>query len=161
MTFWVFIMFLALVVYQDFKERMVYWWVFPLLLILAYFTYSIVNIEAITSNFLFVITQLLGVTLYIRFREKQWLWMGDKYLGLGDILFFLLPVVLLAPANFVVFFMSSLLLGIFVYLIVRVGFKKSITIPLAGLQASMMMAYIGGIQLNVLPEFNNDAWVLK
>jgi hypothetical protein len=87
--------------------------------------------------------------------------MGEKYLGLGDILFFLVPMLFFAPANFVVFFMGSLVLSMLAFVLIKVSFKKRITIPLAGVQALMMLGYIASIQVNWLPEFNNDAWVLR
>lgn len=161
MTFWIFILFLSIVIFQDFKERKVYWWAFPGLLISAYFSFNIVSTDALLSNFLFVATQLLGITIYIRFREKRWVWMGDKYLGLGDILFFLIPLILFAPINFVLFFMISLFIGILVYTFIKVSLNKNITIPLAGLQALMLIVYLACIHLKIAPQFDNDTWLLR
>tara|TARA_R110000850_G_scaffold177270_2_gene303137 strand:- start:216 stop:494 length:279 start_codon:yes stop_codon:yes gene_type:complete len=61
-----------------------------------------------------------------------------KYLGLGDILFFLLLALGLTTEVFLVFYLSSLILS----LVLGLVFYKNRTIPLAGIQSVLLSTVI-------------------
>ena len=96
---------LSVIIYQDFKSREISWFLIPLLLTIgctnalinidftSFLTYSSINLTTVILN-------LLGVTIFVSLKEKKITNIVDSYLGLGDILFFLVLTVLFSPINF-------------------------------------------------------------
>lgn len=136
---------LSVVIYQDFKNREISWFLIPLLLIIGitnalisidykdFLTYAGINLAIVMLN-------LLGVTLFISLKEKKIKNIIDTYLGLGDILFFFVLTVLFSPFNFILFFIGSILLTSLVYIIVMLFDKiKQPLIPLAGAMSLVLI----------------------
>ena len=85
---------LGIVVFQDFKSREISWFLIPLLLIgfTVYGLRQIAMMEFLTYfgiNFMLVAVNLLCVTLFVSLKEKKPTNILKNYLGLGDVLFFL------------------------------------------------------------------------
>jgi len=138
---------LGFIVYEDFKFRAVTWYLFPLLAVII----LIENIVVYTSvmswqnfiiNFVFIIVQLIAVTLYLSMKNKKWIWIWEEYLGLGDILFLLVLCLFFSPLNLIVFYLSSLILTVIAVLLLRKIYPSFAVIPLAGLQSGFLAALI-------------------
>src|SRR5690606_28427269 len=120
--FVIFIGLLSVVIYQDFKNREISWFLIPLLLIIGV-TNALISIDYkdfltyAGINLTIVILNLLSVTLFISIKEKKIKNIIDTYLGLGDVLFFFVLTVLFSPFNFIIFFIGSVLLTSIVYII--------------------------------------------
>lgn len=139
---------LLVVVYQDFKSRAISWFLIPLLLMVV-LTNAVmsINIQELTIfsviNLLLVLVNLLGVTLIISLKEKKIKNIINSYLGLGDVLFFLVLTTLFSPINFVVFFIGSIFLITLIYGGVILFRKQQNTlIPLAGAMSLVLIAVL-------------------
>jgi hypothetical protein len=126
---------LVLLVYQDFKDRLVDWYIFPILF-MSGITYDFqfshqFNVIPLLIGIQFLGIQLLSITAYFSLKHKRLTGIIDTQIGLGDILcwFSLLPY--FSVVNFIVFYISSLLLSILIYTL----FLTKETIPLAGIQS--------------------------
>ncbi|MGE0562540.1 MAG: hypothetical protein AB7O47_12045 [Flavobacteriales bacterium] len=136
---------LALVVFQDFKSRSISWFLIPLLLI-TFVGYGLLNLqvqELLTFsgiNIAIVLTNLLGVTLLVWIKEKELKNIVDSYLGLGDVLFFLVLTTVFSPLNFMLFYLGSVLLTTLVYgAIILFNKEKQTLIPLAGAMSILLI----------------------
>ena len=121
------------VFFQDLKEREVSLWVLVLSILSAGFL-SPLRMEIILINVLFISVQVLAVYTYCRVRNKDSLL---KTLGMGDILFFLVPTLLLELPALVIFFIVSLLICVLLSFL----FKWE-TIPLAGIQSICLLFWL-------------------
>lgn len=132
---------LLLIAYQDFKYRYINVW--PLVFLMSFaLTLGIqsIGLVAVVKNALingaFIGLQLLGVSLYFSIKAKRLINITSEQIGWGDILFFLPLTCLLGFEWFVFFYISSLILILIFYLILKMTFVlKNETIPLAGGQA--------------------------
>ena len=129
---------LGVIAFQDFKYRAVSWVVFPVLLMLVVvgaFQQNSVGyiVEQLLFNFLFVVSQLLMLTIYFSIKNHKATNIFNTYLGLGDVLFFVVLAASFSFLNFVFVYIFSLLSVAVVYLFYRL-LKKNATsqIPLAG-----------------------------
>ncbi len=133
---------LGYITIQDFKERQVYWFLFPLASILLGLVHFLNTAEPlaflnyIALNVLFV-TLILGV-LYLTTRiifKKRFL---NHSLGLGDILFFYAFAIGFPTITFVILFTNAILFALLLFFV----FKKKLhlqTVPLAGLMSSFLI----------------------
>ncbi|WP_163408511.1 general secretion pathway protein [Flavobacterium ajazii] len=122
----------ALVLYQDFKSRLVYWFLYPIMGVLA-FTIQLGNVPleiAFTNfgfNLLFVILILAVSAAYIKFRNLEL----KNTIGLGDVLFFIFIAGAFSIVSFLVLFVFSLVFSLMLHLVLN-NRKKQATVPLAG-----------------------------
>ncbi len=135
---------LLLISYQDFKDRAVWWWLFPLVMIMGvgkgwspddYFI-------SIGFNLGFLLIQWLGLSLYFSVKHREWTNIIDRQLGLGDVLLLLGLATVFSPINFLLFYIVSIVFS----LIIAIAFgwhKQGKTIPLAGLQAICWIIVLG------------------
>ncbi len=126
---------LITVFYQDTKDRLVYWFLYPIIGILVfaiqldYVPMEIIFINA-GLNLLFV-TLLLGASfVYTRFRKLTF----ESAIGLGDILFFVFVSFTFSTVSFIVLFVFSLLFSLLLNFIFQNKNQKK-TVPLAGYMA--------------------------
>jgi hypothetical protein len=142
-------MVLAWMVYQDFRFRGIYWWLFPLLLMLFVFDAVlrlsfIGTVMAAGSNVLFLAVQMLLLSGYVSLRKKRLTNIFKGYLGLGDLLFLLCLSFCFSFLNYILFYLLSLMLVIVLTLVFNGhsggGQKK---IPLAGYQALFFILLMG------------------
>ncbi len=149
----VFIGLLFSIVYQDFKERKVSAYLFFILIILGgymhftkqYITSYLFNLIVNTSLIL-LLTIVLAI--YSSFVLKVKL---QEAIGLGDILFFFILAVSFPTATFLVILSSSLIFSFLLFTFLKSSLKNK-TVPLAGLQALFLGAFIGS---NLLFNFIN------
>ncbi|MFC3197332.1 hypothetical protein ACFOET_06885 [Parapedobacter deserti] len=132
---------LAAVVWQDFKNRAVYVWIFPLLAGLAVIQsvmLGVFSLAATAANLAIIVLQLCLLNLLMYTRTKKWLMHGEQWIGWGDIAFFAVLACCFSTVNFVIFHVLSLLI-ILVGALVAMAFGRfSVHIPLAGGQAALL-----------------------
>ena len=137
-TFFLLLIPLLIIVYQDFKQRSISWWTIPFLIFFGiiqsmYFNDYQEGIQYFFTNCLFIVFQYLVLTIYFSIKEKQLVQIIDRWIGLGDWLFFVGLATLFSPVHFIMFFISSIIFVLFVFLILKCFFLKKLkTIPLAG-----------------------------
>jgi len=132
-------------VYQDFKYRGIYWWMFPILLLLmAMATVQVLGGAATISqaikNSLFLGLQFAVLTGYISIKQKKLTNIFDGFFGLGDLLFLVVLCFGFSFLNFVLFYLLSLM--VIILLTAFFGYQSAAhgkKIPLAGYQALMYM----------------------
>lgn len=150
---------LIVVVYQDFKNKEINWWLIPLLFIVFgvkgllqlnmadILTYFSINLIIVTIN-------LIGITAIISLKEKRIVNIFDTYLGWGDVLFFLVLTVVFSPINFVLFFLGSILLISIIYgVIILINKQTNTLIPLAGGMSVFLILTL--VTEHLLPTYNN------
>ncbi|CAM4114926.1 Type IV leader peptidase family protein [Pedobacter westerhofensis] len=156
---------LGFICYQDMRYRAVYWICFPLLAISMFIlkldnaTWKDALIQSLWALAFFGI-QLFALWGYLSLKHKQIVNITRNYLGLGDILFLWAIAFYLSPANYILFYIASLIL-ILIYTIARRIVQKNANpeIPLAGLQALLlsMILIVSVINPNLQPY--TDSWI--
>jgi len=122
----------AIVLYQDFKSRIVYWFLYPIIGILAFvIQVNVVPLSVAFVNFGFnilFIVFLLGITsIYIRFKNLDF----KNTIGIGDVLFFVFIAASFSIVSFWVLFVFSLIFSLLLHFILTHR-KEPATVPLAG-----------------------------
>lgn len=127
---------------QDLKCRAVNWVLFPVLCSLLVWLSGMENnglrglVRSMPFNYGFLVLQLLLLSLYFALKNKRWTNITTSLLGWGDILFLLCPGVYLSGAEFLAFYILSLVIILILLPVWQIlPGKKMTTIPLAGLQA--------------------------
>ena len=135
---------LLTITYQDFKERKVFWFLFPSLMLLFGCFYGIqisskvVFLYQILANTLMVTVILIILFLYTSLiTKKRFL---NHSLGLGDVLFFYAMGVGFPTLTFIVLFAFAVLFSLLVFTITK---RSSVykTVPLAGLMG-LFIAFV-------------------
>ncbi|WP_258012193.1 general secretion pathway protein [Flavobacterium psychrophilum] len=122
------------ILFQDSKDRKVYWFLYPIVGLLTFFiqinesnflisaTNSMVNLA-----FVFIILSVCYFYAKLKFKKH----FTNDVLGIGDVLFFIFISFSFASISFIVFFVFSLLFSLLLHLIFK---NKNIdkTVPLAG-----------------------------
>jgi len=150
---------LAYMAWQDFADRAVEWFWFPVLwlLLLAnehamtlfFFDYALIN-----TCFVVVFLTLLHVYLLCKYNERL---SNDKHLGFGDMLFFMVVTMAFSPVNFVGFIVASELIVILASRLVFWLQQKEHTIPLVGGQAwAMMLVLVWCANTEGINRFNDN-----
>jgi len=137
---------LALLCYQDFKEKQVYWFIFPLLAatfaIKGYMQLDVnIYLNYILLNMAFMVLNLALLTLYFSIKEKKILLITRRHIGWGDILFFAAVCFAMTTLNFIVFFVCGLLFSLVVASVLLILKKEEKRIPLAGILSFFMIAW--------------------
>lgn len=134
----------ALIAFQDIKERMVTWLLFPLVgLALALVYLMSTSFEQfypfIMTNVLLISSIILVLFLYSKYIA------GVKFLnvsfGLGDLLFFYAFAFGFPTITFLILFVGSILFSLAVFVISK-GKQKDKTIPLAGFMSIFLIMVI-------------------
>lgn len=121
-----------IILYQDFKNRLVYWFLYPIVGILAFaIQLCTVPLELALFNLgfnLLFVAVILGVSFfYAKFRNLIF----KNTIGLGDILFFVFVSSTFSIVSFFVLFVFSLLFSLILHFALNTS-KKYQTVPLAG-----------------------------
>ncbi|MCR8667502.1 hypothetical protein NO995_07410 [Aestuariibaculum sp. M13] len=130
------------IAYQDIKQRLVYWILFPISAILFAYLYlnhsswhtfliNFITNTTIVSLMIFILYFYIKLKLKIDFQQA---------IGLGDILLFFALTCTFPTVTFIVVFVFALIFSLLLHLILK---NKSTTIPLAG----YMSCFIGAIYL--------------
>lgn len=122
-----------LIFYQDLKERLVWWFLFPIIGLTTGILYTDqTSIELFSYNILlnifFVLLLLLIIFIYAKMKLKV---RFKETIGLGDILLFIALTCSFSIISFIVLFIFSLILSLALHLILsKMDSQKSV--PLAG-----------------------------
>lgn len=160
--FGIIIIILVLIAYQDYQERAVSFWVFPVLAGL-FITYHFMDISMpeylfnTVINLSFCVIQYLVLTLYFSVRHKQVIHIADKFLGWGDIVMTLVLCLVFPPLVFFLFFFVSLLVATILGIYLHYHHK---TIPLAGIQAIVLIIWIMMVRFIIGFSINDDSWII-
>ena len=134
----------VLVFLQDYKERQVYWFLFPIIDVLGGIlfyqnTLPELFLISIQMNLLFLIVLMLIIYLYAKFKLKtQFL----NTIGLGDLLLFLAISISFSSLSFIVLFISALIFSLVLHFVLNTS-KKMVSVPLAGyMSLFFLMSYI-------------------
>jgi hypothetical protein len=134
---------LLLIAWQDFKWRAVSWiWI-----VLAFIGFVFIAIQQIDVkleikylliNNSFISIQLIILTLYMSLKNKKIINIVNQYLGLGDILFFVVMAAAFSPIHFILFYLASTVITLLGYVIYKLVKKTNAEIPLAGSMATLL-----------------------
>lgn len=135
---------LGVVFFQDYKERLVHWFLFPIIGGLTGFlfysnTLNELFFSSIILNLLFILMVLLILFMYAIFKLRT---SPFSTIGLGDVLLFVGLSLSFSTMSFMIIFVSSLIFSLLLHLTVK---KKSQnkTVPLAGyVSLFFMLTYI-------------------
>ncbi|WP_062053709.1 hypothetical protein [Aquimarina longa] len=126
--------FLGVIIYQDFKDREVYGFIFPILIsLLGILHYQ----NVVRINFLYTILINIGVLailmgilyLYTLIKLKRPFF--EEVFGIGDLLFFVALAIGFPTVAFIIILVFSLLFSLVIWLFLKKESKYD-TIPLAG-----------------------------
>jgi len=145
--------------YQDFYFRAVSPW--PLLTVFVLLVFrgtEILGIEVALissgTNFILLLTELLFTFLYIKLKKGLNETVMDKYLGWGDVVFFLAIIPAFLPFSFMAFLLSSLFLIIIVYTFFSLTkIKHNRLIPLAGI----LSVFFSGVM--IMENVTGNRWM--
>lgn len=152
---------------QDFKFRAVYWWLFPLLfLVLGLLTYDRTGPDQVTANLFanigFVFLQIVLLSIYFSVKDRRLVNIFAHHFGVGDLLFLLSVTVYFSLFNYIIFYVTSLVMVIVFTLILNQLVKKTNPkIPLAGEQALLLVLFMAIDWLNSSINFSADLWVVN
>jgi hypothetical protein len=96
--------------------------------------------EHLIFNLSFLLLQFILLTLWFSIKESKLVWITQRYLGLGDLVFWLSISGLFSPVNFTCFFLFSLIFSLLLALVFQM--KGSNKIPLAGFQGLALLLVI-------------------
>lgn len=131
----------ALIAFQDFKERLVSWVLFPMVgLLLGFLYFCNTSFE---QFYPFVFTNMILISMIVLF-----LFLYTKYIrrmkflnvsfGLGDLLFFYAFALGFPTITFLILFVGSILFALLVFMASK-GKQENETIPLAGLMGFFLI----------------------
>lgn len=154
---------LIFITYQDFKERAVSVWLFPVLgsLFLVKNLSEILYSQYILNVFInigFCLIQYAILTLYFSFKNKTITNIADTLLGWGDIVFVLILCFAFPPLMFFIYYMLSLVIATLIGFYFKLQNK---TVPLAGIQALVLTLWIIIISFIFHLSLNNDDWLIE
>lgn len=158
---------LVLIFIQDVESRSVYWFWFPVLIILFILLniqqrhLSIESWQPVLINLSFLLLQFILVSLYFSIKNRKWVIITANLLGWGDILFLLSIAFYLPTLNFLFFYVVSLAAVLIIWLLWQlVSKEKSKQIPLAGLQALIFTVFLASDWWLKAIDLTNDTWLL-
>lgn len=127
------VMTFILIFYQDFKERQVYWFLFPIFgLCSAILFYNSTLPElfyvSVGMNLIFISILLLVVFLYSKLKLKS---KFSEVFGLGDVLLFIALIFSFSTLSFLIVFVFSLLFSLLMHFALK-HYSKFQSVPLAG-----------------------------
>lgn len=135
-----------IIFFEDVKSREVHLWLY--ISAFAVFSYKFYTagmpFEFVLVNGVFILSQLVVIVGYSYFKSRNILSIKGV-VGLGDILMWGLLILAFSPVNFILFFISSLIISLILHLLFLK--QRYSTIPLAGLQA---LSYIPICALQLL-----------
>lgn len=162
----VMILCLAFICYQDLLYRAVYWFCFPVLAAVMFMLkYNLSGLEEALAQagygLAFLIVQLAILWIYFSIKKKTFINLTNDYLGWGDVLFLAAIACYLSPANYVIFYVISLIAVLLYTLTAALLSDKARNphIPLAGLQAALLVLMM--LIDYVSPKFMlyDDSWL--
>jgi len=158
---------LLIVFIQDLASRAVYWLLFPVLaalfVTLRFHQDHFSAIWPVVSiNIAFLLLQLLIISLYFSIKQRRWTNISLQLLGWGDILFLISLTFYLSTLNYLFFYISSLILSLIIWGLWQLfSSYKNIQLPLAGMQAFLLIGFLGSDWFIAHFKATDDYWLLK
>lgn len=157
---------LLLIVYQDFKYRLISWWILPILLLLVLLGqnsqsyYQIVINSAINISFLLL--QYILLSLYFSFKNKAWVKLTHQHIGWGDLWFLLIIAFAFPSLHFILIYVGGLFFSLLLYMILK-SFKLLVqeTVPLAGTFSIYLILLQLVAYFNEYNFLNDDGLLMK
>jgi hypothetical protein len=161
------VLLLFFILWQDITYRAVYWFLFPVLLLLevAAQAFSIIPVDVyvlnIGLNFLMIIIQIGVLYVYFKCIRKIDNLFANAF-GLGDLLMLFCFACAFPFAGFILFCLITFLISIILVLLVRL-LKKDIaaSVPLAGIQAGIYSVLLLINYVYALPIFSLNYWLFN
>jgi hypothetical protein len=132
---------LSIIGFQDFKNRSIPLFLFPLLFgLLFYYNFTQLGLHDLLQyfayNLFFLVAVFAFVSVYFSIRRRKFVNIFKKDIAVGDFLFYIILAVGFNTVDFILFFVFSLILSIIVVFVISLK-NKTLTgnIPLAGLLA--------------------------
>ncbi len=129
--------FLGMIAYEDFNHRAISWWWLPLLAIALiipalYYIEGKILFTYFSLNVSFIAIQFIVLTLYFSLKKGKVTNILNQYIGLGDILFFIIIGFFFSPIFYITFFIVGLFITLAGFLVWKITTKRHASIPLAG-----------------------------
>jgi hypothetical protein len=116
--------------------------------------------EPVSFNLLFIGLQLAILTIYFSLKNRRVVNITHQLLGWGDILFFLAAAFYLSVLNFVFFYVGSLIVVLFCWLLWQlISVKGGRYIPLAGFQSILLIMFLIADWYCFHFDVTNDNWL--
>lgn len=150
MLYWIsyiaLLLILGLIFVQDWKDRAVHWWLFPILLGLSFIQFEQKNTNPadLLTSFIFLVMVLLLLIAYISLRRQKWVNIFKNDFGWGDVLFLLAVIPLFSHKSYILFFISGMFFSLLIHLLLLR--RKKSTVPLAGYLA-LYVTFLKGLEL--------------
>lgn len=127
------IVLLVISFYQDWKSRSIHVLVLILLALVSGGLFYLLDASwrTVGLNLAFITVVMGGLFLYISFKEGRFLNIFKSHFGIGDVVFFIAVSPLFSNENFILFFISGMILSGCTHLILSKK-ESQTTIPLAG-----------------------------
>lgn len=135
---------LIMVLFQDIKERQVYWFLFPIVGLCAgilFYQNTLPQLfyATVVINLAFVLILMTVILLYSRLKLKTPI---SNTFGLGDGLLFFALIFSFSSVSFIILFVFGLIFSLVLHLILKKNSKHQ-TVPLAGyLSLFFAIAYL-------------------
>ncbi|MFN0293019.1 hypothetical protein [Pedobacter helvus] len=154
---------LVMMAWQDWKYRAISLWLFVLvgagLVFLKYEAQGLsVLWEDLKINLVFLVLQFVLLFGYFAIRQRRFVNLFAGYFGEGDLFFLVLLATYLSFANFLVFYVGSLVLVVVLGFYMR---KQNPKIPLAGAQALLLALAMGIDGLLPAVDLTENFWLLS
>jgi len=150
----VLILFLGWIFWQDLSQRLVSLWLLITVVLCALITKFLhqslwMGLCQTAINLTLLGWLLLLLTVYVSVRSHKLTWPVGKWIGAGDLLFWLTPAIVLPPPRFILYWLASSVFALIAHWILRLIVTRYYrrdtygeSIPLAGLQALWLGAIL-------------------
>ncbi len=140
----------SIMLIQDLKYRAISWVLFPVFFAII-LMWSWQNVffwfQSVLINLSFISLNLLLMIIWFSLKKVNPKQLLKEYVGVGDLLLFLVLALSLPYYVFLPFQIASLIIG----MVLGVLLFKNRTVPLAGIQASLLVLMFGATQVFHLP----------
>jgi hypothetical protein len=148
---------LILIAYNDFRYRALPVYLLAIAVVLAVLFSINKNVfssalKYSVTNILLLALQLGLTSLYFSARNRKFTNIFKSYLGIGDLIFFLVLIFCFSPLNFILFIIISGFLTILFY----TGRKSKVLIPLAGSQSIILCTILLSTLISGIIQPYND-----
>lgn len=151
--------------YQDMCFRAIYWISFPVMTLLLIMclperlqlTEFLSNVSV---NLFILFLQLFFVSAWFSVKNGRIINITNSHIGWGDLLFLISAAFYLSPGNYFLFYVSSLVLVLLLFLPALMKMQNDVKIPLAGLQALFLGILLTLIWTDLIPDLTKDNWII-
>lgn len=158
---------LVVLAWQDFRSRLISWWLIPVLLLAFVFAgKEQISWNGIGKYFLynlaFLVLQFAIVWIWMSLRNRKPIRLIDSQIGLGDILFLVCIAAAFSTVNFLFFYTASLIAVLLIAVIIRmIRSSEKMLIPLAGAIAVPMIVLVTARFFDPAVNFYSEEWLLN